>query len=99
MRSNLLFIHLYKRSAHVRLIALINTLLFLLAGCKGPPPAEQAAVEADIQSKPTSAYHNPYFAAFVLAITNTTQLVQPLPASVPVNHKAARLGKALFMSP
>ncbi|SIO08739.1 cytochrome c peroxidase [Sulfurivirga caldicuralii] len=46
------------------------------------------------------AFHNALFDTFVAQLTtNQTQLVQPIPYTVPVNHKAAALGKQLYFSP
>ena len=79
------------RFNHLIQILLITCMLSLLSGCGTEPTAEQANA--------TPPYHNPYFAEFILAITDTSRMVQPIPVTVPVDIAAARPGKQLFMSP
>ncbi len=79
------------RFNHLIQILLVSCMLSLLSGCGTEPTAEQTDA--------ASSYHNPYFAEFILAITDTTHMVQPIPVTVPVDIAAARLGKQLFMSP
>lgn len=66
--------------------------LLLLGACAREPSSPEAA-----SGQP---FHNAQFDTFVALLSeNEAQLVQPIPHTVPVNHKAAALGKRLFFSP
>lgn len=73
------------------MLPVLFSLLALLSGCdRGRAP----------DAIPATRFVNPDFDAFVARLTeNETQLVQPIPHTVPVNRKAAALGRQLYFSP
>ncbi len=75
-------------------------LLLILPGLWACSPSADKTASPEQDTAETSPFQNTLFNAFVAQLTeNETGLVQPIPTTVPVNPKAAALGKQLFFSP
>ncbi len=73
-------------------LGVLSLLLALLSGCSDHTPSDPSQTGA--------RYHNEAYDAFLLTLSRlSNQNVQPIPHSVPINPKVAKLGKALFFSP